>query len=158
MRFKRNIKRTLTRKIDFEVNESVINTIQSFRQNNGNEMSGILLGSEISSSKIRINKCSPPFVVESTSHSVVRDALSSNEYINEEFESSNHTKVYIGEWHTHPENIPSASYIDRQSIRQIFAESRLVLKIIVMAIVGRSQIKWYYFDGNNIFSFIPQII
>lgn len=43
---------------------------------------------------------------------------------------------YVGDWHTHRECRPVASYLDAQSIHEIFRRSRHQLAGMVIAIVG----------------------
>ncbi|MGO3927349.1 Mov34/MPN/PAD-1 family protein [Rhodopseudomonas pseudopalustris] len=46
---------------------------------------------------------------------------------------------FIGDWHTHPESIPSPSYWDAESMRDLFNRSDHKLNGIVLAIVGRES-------------------
>lgn len=45
---------------------------------------------------------------------------------------------FVGDWHTHPERVPSPSSIDLQSMAECFAQSRHQLTSFVMVIVGRA--------------------
>ena len=147
-----------THAFDIEISESVILAMKSYRQFSGNELGGILLGSVINNKKIRINKISPPLMVDSSTCSVIRDAEKSNAFIKQEFEESNHTRIYVGEWHTHPENIPTSSTADRLSIKQIYCDSQIVLNIVLMAIIGREEIYWSYYNGKEFIIFSPIIV
>lgn len=147
-----------THAIDIEVSESVVLIMESYRQFNGNELGGVLLGSVINNDKIRINKISPPLMVDSSKCSVIRDAEKSNAFIKQEFEESKHTRIYVGEWHTHPENIPTSSTADRFSIEQIYHDSQIVLNIVIMVIIGREMIYWSYYNGKKFIIFNPIIV
>lgn len=69
----------------------------------------------------------------------------------QEFEKSNHTRFYIGEWHTHPEDYSAPSSRDYKSLKESYHKNKLVvLNLILMAIVGRKAICWKMFDGNAI--------
>ncbi|MDM8347258.1 Mov34/MPN/PAD-1 family protein [Pseudochrobactrum sp. sp1633] len=46
---------------------------------------------------------------------------------------------YVGDWHTHPEPIPTPSLIDRTSIHDTFIKSRHNYAGILMIIVGQSD-------------------
>ena len=45
---------------------------------------------------------------------------------------------FIGDWHTHPENLPRPSTKDIESINDCFRRSRHELSAFVLAIVGRN--------------------
>lgn len=45
---------------------------------------------------------------------------------------------YIGDWHTHPENVPSPSGEDIRKIQAIFRESEHILRGILIVIIGRN--------------------
>jgi len=47
---------------------------------------------------------------------------------------------YIGDWHTHPQDIPRPSGLDRRTVRSTFMESRHDMNGVVMAIVGRDPL------------------
>src|SRR5262249_41800499 len=44
---------------------------------------------------------------------------------------------FIGDWHTHPEDLPMPSPRDEESMREMFTESCHALNGFVLAIVGR---------------------
>tara|TARA_Y100001970_G_C14126231_1_gene799094 strand:+ start:347 stop:829 length:483 start_codon:yes stop_codon:yes gene_type:complete len=53
--------------------------------------------------------------------------------------------VYLGEWHTHPQDTPKPSNIDLQSWQNAFKN-----KMAIVAIVGRVNDWWGYWSGNKI--------
>lgn len=118
-----------------------------------NEDCGVLFASQISDDCIRINSISDSccFQNESSKCSCKLDIEKANTAISEEFEKSNHTRFYIGEWHTHPEDYPTPSSRDYRSLKDSFHKNELVIpNLIIMAIVGRKAICWKMFDGNVI--------
>lgn len=46
---------------------------------------------------------------------------------------------YVGDWHTHPEDIPTASSRDAESISESVAKSTHTLHAFVLVIVGRAD-------------------
>lgn len=46
---------------------------------------------------------------------------------------------YVGDWHTHPEPIPSPSNLDLRNIREVFTRSRHAYAGILMVIVGQLE-------------------
>lgn len=132
-----------------EVTLEAVETLNSMRQISGNENGGLLLGSEINEKYYRINRVSEPctLIDHSSRCACTRNANKANEIIKREFESSNHTRFYLGEWHTHPENNPIPSSVDISSIRDIFYKSEIVINGVFLAIVGRESIFFGFYDG-----------
>lgn len=129
-------------------------------QISGNENGGILLGSEIGEKYYRINRVSEPcmLIERSSKYGCTRDADRANEIIKREYESSHHKRIYLGEWHTHPENVPIPSRIDISSIREVFYKSDIVINGVFLAIVGCKSIYWGFYDGVNMQRIEPIII
>jgi integrative and conjugative element protein (TIGR02256 family) len=47
--------------------------------------------------------------------------------------------LYLGEWHTHAEDQPSASSLDNDAMRRLIASSQLNSNALLMMIVGRAR-------------------
>lgn len=47
--------------------------------------------------------------------------------------------LYLGEWHTHAEDYPSASGLDDDAMRRLIANSQLNSNTLLMMIVGRAR-------------------
>jgi integrative and conjugative element protein (TIGR02256 family) len=54
-------------------------------------------------------------------------------------ERSRQNLLYLGEWHTHAEDIPSASRLDDDAMHRLIAKSHLNSNSLLMMIVGRAQ-------------------
>ena len=145
--------------ISLEVTEEVLEQLHSMDTLNKNETCGVLTGSITTYGVCRINKISPILITNANSkYACIRDAGKANIFINEEFERSNGTRVYFGEWHTHPENNPTSSSIDRKAIREIYKEARCPVGLVFFAIVGWVGIYWECFDGNSFVRITPIIV
>ena len=62
---------------------------------------------------------------------------------------------FIGDWHTHPEDLPVPSRRDEESMREVFTESEHALNGFVLAIVGRRAFPeglavWLYNGGAKL--------
>jgi integrative and conjugative element protein (TIGR02256 family) len=62
---------------------------------------------------------------------------------------------FIGDWHTHPEDLPVPSPRDEKSMREAFTESHHGLNGFVLAIVGRLAFPeglavWLYNGGSKL--------
>lgn len=85
----------------------------------------------------------------SNRYSCIRDALIANNFIYEDFEVSDHTRIYIGEWHTHPEDHPMPSAVDINSIAEIYNKSDIVIDGVILIIVGLNTNYYGFYDGKT---------
>jgi integrative and conjugative element protein (TIGR02256 family) len=46
---------------------------------------------------------------------------------------------YIGDWHTHPEDVPTPSTTDEKELQDIFNKSRHELPFMLLVVVGREK-------------------
>lgn len=56
------------------------------------------------------------------------------------------TTVYLGEWHTHPEDVPHPSWIDERDWRRIVSKARYEQSHLVFVIAGRIEIRAFEVD------------
>ena len=100
------------------------------------EAAGVLIG-ERREGHIIINKISEPGPGDVRSRSSVnRVSPHHQELVYSEFRNSKGTQQYIGEWHTHPENHPTPSPLDKRSWMQEMDQDGT----LITAIVGRKSI------------------
>ena len=133
----------------FEIKEEVIEQLKGYAQHEGNELCGVLTGSQIDDNTFRISKVSPPCVAQNSRHGCERDAAKANEFISQDYEDSEHTRVYVGEWHTHPESNPSPSPTDVASIIQNFSSAISAVPFLMMIIVGTKSIYSSIYTGEK---------
>lgn len=138
------------------VSEHVVHTIGKYCQTgkNFNESGGMLYG-RLRSHSHKFTTASPPHI-EITHCSEPGRGDSSNRYgfirrgrhhfqkLAKLRHKSGNTITYLGEWHSHPEDFPSPSVTDLRSWKVDFKNN-----LAVVAIVGRKQIWWGYWDGNQ---------
>lgn len=130
-----------------------IELLMSKNQVGGREDCGLLFASQISDDCLRINSVSSFCVVQTSASkcSCKLDTEKANAVVVEEFEKSNHTRFYIGEWHTHPEDNPTPSIQDINSIKKSYQRNELVIpNLLFMAIVGMKSICWKTYNGSKI--------
>lgn len=123
--------------------------MKEFTQKDGCELCGVLTGSQIDEKTFRIAKASPPCVSSNSRCGCVRDAQLGNTFIAQDYEQSEHTRVYIGEWHTHPESHPIPSPTDISSIVSNYRSSSLALPVLVMIIVGTESMYVSVYEGKS---------
>lgn len=74
-----------------------------------------------------------------------------------EFYKSNPRKIYIGEWHTHPDNSPTPSATDISAINTIINNKQTSIPNPVLLIIGYSKATvsfgFYVWFDNKIFRY-----
>lgn len=75
--------------------EEVIETLKSYVQHEGNEMCGVLTGTQVGKNCYRICKISPPCVKAHTRCGCERDATIANKFIEADYERSEHTRFIL---------------------------------------------------------------
>lgn len=121
------------------ISENVIKKINIYRQTKGKcEAGGILLGRiSIDYSEYIIEDISEPSLKDRRfKFGFIRNKSNAQKIINEAFKKSNGTIHYLGEWHTHPESNPIPSIIDKKLIDNIINETKNIVDIIFMIILG----------------------
>lgn len=116
------------------------------------------MGSHVGNNRYRINKISPPCVKSHTRCGCERDATEANHFIEEDYEKSEHTRFYIGEWHTHPEGKPKPSTVDSDSIKNNYHTALLVVPLLFMVIVGTQTLHISVYNGNRFIEIDPEIV
>lgn len=134
------------------IKESALQKLLKFRQTVGPEVGGVFTGSEIGIYNYRIGNVSDPCTVFncSSKYGCTRDAASANIFIQQDYEASNHSRYYLGEWHTHPEKNPKPSSTDIASIRDVFFKSELPINGVFLIIVGLKDLYYGFYDGKNL--------
>lgn len=141
----------------FEIKRNALNALIGYAQHDGNELCGVVTGSQIGENKFRISKVSPPCVIKNGHYGCKLDATQGNKFIKQDYELSGQTRFYIGEWHTHPEQNPHPSQTDYASIIKSFASAQLSVPLLIMIIVGTEHIFFNVYDGGH-FKVIKPII
>ena len=124
---------TLTIEVD------VINKFLEFAQNTNfkPESGGILMGYYIDEYSFIITDISTPTDDDICSrYNFIRSHKSAQRFIRKKFRESKGKKIYLGEWHTHPENCPTPSNVDILSYKEQLNINILNSKITFMIIVG----------------------
>ncbi len=133
-------------------------TLKDYGQYEGNELCGVVTGAQVGKNRFRISKVSPPCVLKNCPYNCELDAKQGNEFISQDFNKSGHTRFYIGEWHTHPENNPRPSKTDYDSIIKSFTSAQLNVPLLVMIIVGTEHIYFNVYDGCHFEEIEPEIV
>lgn len=102
---------------------------------NAKEAGGQLFGT-VDQSMVRIIRATGPYRADERSRFRYRSNPSSAQKAIQE--QSEFGLFYLGEWHTHAEDHPSASYMDGDAMSKLMSKSKLNSSSLVMLIVGRA--------------------
>jgi integrative and conjugative element protein (TIGR02256 family) len=131
---------------------SVLNLIERFKQTNNkdNESGGILLG-QVTEKEVYILKVTSPNKFDRASrYSFDCNKDAAQVIINYEFLNSGQKTIYIGEWHTHPENYPNPSGVDKRMIDNQYFKNKLNEPFLILIIQGLKGLYVAIFDGKKL--------
>lgn len=101
------------------------------------EAGGVLIGYYIEPNNFVITNISTPSLLDRSSRYLfIRSKVYAQKFLNKKFKASDGKLIYLGEWHTHPEDYPTPSSIDNSSIKKQLKENTLNSEIIFMIILG----------------------
>ena len=129
----------LRNKGKIKVSEGVVSTIQSFCQDTDDkyEAGGVLIGRLIAGSKdIVIDKVTTPMIGDIRSRYKFTRGHNHQVVLNKEWVDSSGSFHYLGEWHTHPEDYPSPSRLDKNSWRGMLKTGVFSTRFLYFIIVG----------------------
>lgn len=116
----------------------VVAHVQSYRQSRlwATEAGGQLFGL-IDENLVRVIRATGPYAGDERSRYRYRsNAKAAQQAIEEQFRSG---LLYLGEWHTHAEDYPSASSLDNDAMLKLMKNSNLNSNILLMLIAGRKS-------------------
>jgi len=112
------------------------------------ESGGIVLG-QVVGNVIYINRASTPNQFDKSSrYRFERDKNAAQILVNYEYLNSNKKITYLGEWHTHPENVPTPSGQDRSMIKDQFKSGTLNEPFLLLVIQGIEKLYVSIYDGT----------
>jgi integrative and conjugative element protein (TIGR02256 family) len=118
-------------------------TLLSFRQmdSNAKEAGGMLLGRMIDNCfDIVIDEATTPLSTDKRGRFFFfRGRKEAQKLINDVWFKSGATRIYLGEWHTHPEDDPTPSGEDLDNWRRIVSKAIYEQESLLFVIVGRNK-------------------
>lgn len=128
--------------VNIRFDPKVIELLLKFIQNDDTkpEAGGILIGYYIDDYSFFITDLSIPNQNDlGTRFSFLRSFKNAQNIIKSFFKGSNGKKIYLGEWHTHPEKYPVPSETDLKSFNSLLKENKLNSNFIFMLIMGTDE-------------------
>ena len=134
--------------------EASLGLIQRYIQTKSdmNEAGGMLLGRLIINSEdVIVDEATEPTKKDKQFRFFFwRSKVDAQVKVNEAWRNSDKTRVYLGEWHTHPEDVPSPSCIDLKNWRRIVRKSTFEYDSLFFLIAGRVEIRiWELHRGER---------
>lgn len=135
-----------------KINEDILRIIFENRQLNSEdyESGGMLIGSIIRNSKdIVIEDLTLPIYDDIRSRIKYVRSDKHNEILEKKWIESQHTKMYFGEWHTHPQDSPIPSTQDIKNWKHLLHNSKTRTSILIFIIAGNLAYKVWIGDRNK---------
>ncbi|MDO9335664.1 MAG: Mov34/MPN/PAD-1 family protein [Caulobacter sp.] len=101
------------------------------------EAGGILLGSYKRRCIHVVDATTPQKCDSASRYSFSRDAAGHREIAQHAWQQSSGTTTYVGEWHSHPEQLPTPSTIDLDDWRRVMREQKRPMAFIIQGEAGR---------------------
>ncbi|MEC1743308.1 ribosomal-processing cysteine protease Prp [Schinkia azotoformans] len=118
--------------------DEVVNKLESYKQKRKeqHESGGILLG-KVYKDLIVVDTISEPSIEDQSGrYFFKRDVQKAQKIIKVAWEKSRGERIYLGEWHTHPEDNPIPSSDDSKLINNMLKDSHMEIDFLVMVIIG----------------------
>lgn len=134
------------------ISKLIEETLLGFRQLSdcSKEAGGMLFGRLIDGTPdIVIDKISVPSPLDKSSrYSFFRRKQPAQIIVNSLWAASDQTCVYLGEWHTHPEDEPSPSQTDIDNWHKIVRKAKYEQDCLLFLIAGRKKVRIWELDRN----------
>ncbi|WP_179298596.1 Mov34/MPN/PAD-1 family protein [Evansella halocellulosilytica] len=139
--------------VAIEIEQQVIQVIKGMRQEGptDKESGGMLIGSILTNSNDIIIKdyTFPQKGDYQSRYRFIRREKSHNALLQQKWEESNKTVMYMGEWHTHPEIDPHYSRQDLRNWKKLLSKSKTFSDYLVFIIGGINTYKVWVGSREN---------
>jgi len=130
-------------KIQVVFEKSAIDTMASKAQFNSTEKErgGLLLGRLFPKENlvVVVDAIESPAISSGASKLYV-DNNTANKEMKKRWQDSGGKVTYVGDWHTHPEAVPTPSFIDRDTFKDTYRSSKIDQNFLLCVIVGTNPI------------------
>lgn len=126
--------------------------------NHKKECGGIILGSTTNDNRIIVRGIPKATNDKKSSKcSCIIDKLAAQKIINGVFRDTDGMVTYIGEWHTHPVDIPTYSTQDKETIKDRFLSNQITTEFLLMLIIGQKNIELSLYADKKLISVSKEI-
>jgi integrative and conjugative element protein (TIGR02256 family) len=135
------------------LSKNALANLSSYRQisSSAPEAGGVVLGRLIlNSTDIVIDEITVPTAQDKVSrYSFFRSRKRTQKRIDDAWHDSLGTLIYLGEWHTHPEDEPHPSFRDRRDWKRLSHSCTYEQESLLFIIVGRKAIRIWELERNG---------
>lgn len=137
-----------------ELSEASILVINNQRQlkTTAPEAGGMILGRLITQSDdVVIDEVTEPTTSDRRGRFFfMRSKKHAQQHVNVAWKESNSTRIYLGEWHTHPEDDPTPSSIDFDNWRRIARVAQYEQGFLLFIIAGWKETRIWEFNKETV--------
>ncbi|MGA5715039.1 ribosomal-processing cysteine protease Prp [Bacillus cereus] len=136
--------------------EHVEEKLKSYRQikENQHEAGGILMG-KVYKNTVIIDALSEPSKEDKSGRNFFeRNVKRAQKIVEDAWKESNGERIYLGEWHTHPELTPTPSSDDKRLIFNMLNHTQMEIDFLLMVIMG-TQSNFVAVQQKGLKSIIP---
>ena len=120
-----------------ECTQEVMDSLKTYKQENGPECGGVLLGRLFpEQNRIIITKIVESRGAKKSRYNFRMNVNEMQLIMDREWHESGGKVTYLGDWHTHPQQRPKPSYTDRITFRRNYKDSIFDQNMLVYIIVG----------------------
>lgn len=130
-------------KMRIKVQDDLINRFKDYRQLDAHvyEQGGMLIGSIIKKSNdIIIDRATFPMTGDYSNRINFIRSINHNRILKKIWKESNRTRMYFGEWHTHPQINPKPSSQDISNWNMLMRKSKTFTDNFLFIIIGTKKI------------------
>jgi integrative and conjugative element protein (TIGR02256 family) len=135
------------------IEPAALNVLLKYRQQRRNqkESGGVLIGERRGLAIVIQQATRPGKLDKKERFGFIRNGLYHQKFIDEAYKRTSGTSNYIGEWHTHPQDIASPSSIDYSN----WSTGLKGMDVCIVAVVGNKESWWGLHDAGQYTQFKP---
>lgn len=138
------MKYKVSNQLVLEFTDEVLEQFNKNRQTGKSKESGGILLGQVFDTKIVIDEITIPSLCDKAGQLFfIRNAKRAQMVVDAAWAKSNGTRIYLGEWHTHPVPNPFPSNEDKKLILNMLKLSRMEIDFLLLAIVGLGENDFY---------------
>ena len=135
-----------------KINDTALSIFERYKQNDPSkpESGGILLGKIVcENNDVIIDFATEPQKSDIRKRFLFfREKKAPQKIVNKHWRNSNGIQIYLGEWHTHPEDIPHPSNQDYKNWRNIFRRAKYEQDFLIFIIVGIQEVGCWLMENG----------